>query len=102
MEPVNQGFGTVDNFVLLHSLIEQTGMSFDNDFGYSFSLPSYKSWKKKSRINRKNRDQKSCLSARSHSFGNNPIIRNVVDKLLTFEDFLHFQMNPYSKDPDPS
>ena len=44
-------------------MIEQKGMPFDQDFGYSlpFSLPSKKRGKKKRRMNSKNRDQ-------SHAF----------------------------------
>ena len=47
--------------------IEQKGMTFDPDFGYSF--PLFSSLLKKGKGNgeesRKNRDEKSCLSARS-------------------------------------
>ena len=42
--------------VILFPLIEQKGMTFDHDFGYSFQM------------NSKNRDQKSCLSAWSILF----------------------------------
>ena len=41
---------------------------FYHDFGYSFSLflfPTKKRGKKRKRMKSKNRDQKSCLSARS-------------------------------------
>ena len=50
-----------------HEWIEQKGMTFDLVFGYSFSLFSYliKRGKKKRSMNSKNRDQKSCLAARS-------------------------------------
>ena len=47
--------------------IEQKGMPFDNDFGYS--LPTFSSLlkreNKKSRMNNRNFNQKACLSARS-------------------------------------
>ena len=43
-------------------MIEQKGMTFDQDFGYPFPL---KRGKKKRRMNSKIRDQKACLSARS-------------------------------------
>ena len=51
-------------------MIEQKGVTFDHDFGYSFPLFS-SLLKKEERIKgelraSKNRDQKSCLSARSH------------------------------------
>ena len=53
---------------LLLFKIEQKGMTFDHNFGYSFPLFSSllkKRGNKKRRMNRKIRDQKSCLSARS-------------------------------------
>ena len=53
--------------------IEQKGITFDHDFGYSFPLFSSllkKRGKNKRRINSKNRDQKSCLSAPSLSRSN--------------------------------
>jgi len=49
-------------------MIEQKGMAFDHDFGFYFSpflIPFKKRWKKKRRMNSKNRDKKSCISARS-------------------------------------
>ena len=47
--------------------IEQKGMTFNHDFGYSFTLFSslLKGGKKKRRMNSKNRDQNVCLSAQS-------------------------------------
>ena len=48
--------------------IEQKGMPFDHNFGYSFSLFSSllkESVEEKENELEKNRDQKSCLSARS-------------------------------------
>ena len=44
---------------------QQEGMTFGHDFGYSFPLSLLKRGKKKRRMNRKYRDQKSCLSAQS-------------------------------------
>ena len=56
-----------NNNIEYRYVIEQKGITFDHDFGYSFSLffPPKKGGKKKRTINSKNRDQKSCLSARS-------------------------------------
>ena len=50
-------------------------MTLDHDFGYSFLLFSslLKRGKKKRRINSKNGDQKSCLSARSLLAGLNTL-----------------------------
>ena len=50
-----------------YNKIEQKGMTFDNDFRYYCPLFSFllKKGKKKRRMNTKNHDQKSCLSARS-------------------------------------
>ena len=47
--------------------IEQKGMTFEHDFGYSFHLFSslLKKERRKRRMNSKVRDEKSCLSARS-------------------------------------
>ena len=52
-------------------MIEQKGMRFDHDFGYSFLLFSSvlkKREEEKDRMNSKNRDQKSCCSARSRAY----------------------------------
>ena len=50
-------------------IIEQKGMTFDHDFCYYFPrlfLPK-KRGKVKRRMNNKNPDQKSCLSARKYT-----------------------------------
>ena len=60
-------------------------MTFDHDFGYSFTLVSYllkKEGRRKERMNSKNRDQKSCLSARSAS------IDCLMDLKKTYVDIL--------------
>ena len=49
-------------------MIKQKGMTFENDSGYSFPLflfPTKKRGKRKGESSSKNRDEKSCLSARS-------------------------------------
>ena len=54
--------------ILLLQKIEQKGMTFDYDFRYSFPLLSShlkKRGERKGEWSSKNRDQKSCLSARS-------------------------------------
>ena len=53
---------------IMKNRIEQKGMTLDHDFGYSIPVFSFllkKIEKKKRRMNNKNYDQKSCLSARS-------------------------------------
>ena len=49
--------------------IEQKGMTFDHDFGYSYPLFTSllkNREKKKRKMNSKKRDQKSCLSVRKN------------------------------------
>ena len=57
----------------LIGLIEQKGMTFDNDFGYSFPLFS----SRKGEYICKNRDQRSCLSARSNSLCKKFFLRSI-------------------------
>ena len=47
-----------------YNLIEQKGMTFDHDFGYSFIFTLKKEGRRKGEYNSKNYDQNSCLSAR--------------------------------------
>ena len=61
-------------------------MTFDHDFGYSFPIFSslLKKGKKKRRMSSKNRDQKSCLSARSFA-GHQPGIKFGLDGSIQME-----------------
>ena len=64
-------------------LIEQKGMTFDHDFGYSLSLLSTlleKNKEEKEKEFFKNLDQKSCLSARS----------SVINLTFQLHIFFHF------------
>ena len=67
--------------ISLFRRIEQEGMTFDHNFGCSLPLLSSllkKRGEKKRRMNSKNRDQKSCISARSF------VVFQCIEKKLTF------------------
>ena len=61
--------------------IEQKGITFDHDFGYS--LPLFSSLLKKreeeKKMKSKNHDQKSCFSARSN---NSTALRNLGSSMI--------------------
>ena len=77
-------------------LIEQKGMTFDLVFGYSFSSPFSSLFLKegrKSRMNSKDRDFKSCISARSVKL-NNSVRLNCNCFYLPY-NFMYFDNPPY-------
>ena len=72
LSPFNYNHFIVFSLFSLPTRKKNEGMTFDGDFGHSLSLFSSllkKEGRRKGELISKNRDQKSCLSARSEKKG---------------------------------